>query len=811
MLEQTWTDARVAWRTLRHSPVLSLVAVASLAIGIGANTTIFSIVNALLVRPRPGIVETGLVDVGRTQDGTGFDNMSYLNYVDYRDAGRGVLSGLAALRMDPRPVSLGADDGARRIYGQSVSGNYFDVLGVRPALGRSFRPEEDAAAGDHHVVVLSHRFWRDEFGAGRPAIGSIIRLNGEPFTVIGVAPEHFTGTMVVGADVWMPLHALAPSGLLDSRASVWLVAIGRLAPGVTIDQAQAVLAATAERLRRAYPDDNKGKGVRVLRSSAFPDQLGTMVTAFMSLLMALVGLVLLIASVNVAGLLLARAADRRREMAIRLALGSGRARLVRQLLTESLALFAAGGAAGLALAAWMRHLVLAFIPQLPVPVAIDLPLDVRVLAFTAVISLAAGLLTGLAPALHASRGAIVPALKDDGQGTGGRTLRVRNILVASQVALTMVLVVAAGLFLRALQGAGRIDPGFDPTNVEIASLDLSLSAHTEASGGALIDALLDRVRAIPGVQSAAVAVDLPLDGSGFGLGGVRPSDRQLPDGGLPSLDWNIVSPAYHRTMGIAIVAGRAFLDSDRQGTPRVAIINQTLAAQLWPGQSPIGRHLINLQPDGDLDLEVVGVEKDLKYRSLGEKPRPFIYVPMAQRYFQRFSLVVKRAGGPSTVPAVRAIVRQLDANLPVIDAQALTAYVGVGLLPQRLAVSVAGSLGAVGLLLAAIGIYGVIAYAVSRRRREIGLRMALGAQPSDVVRLVLAQGARLAAIGIGVGLLLALGASRLVAGLLYGIGPGDPVTYAVAAVVLAGMTIAACWVPARRAAAVDPMTALRSD
>ncbi len=812
MLEQAWQDVRFAARLLRRSPVFTAVAVVSLAVGIGANTTIFTVVNGLLVRPRPGLVETGLVDVGRSQNGSGFDNMSYLNYVDYRDASGDVLQGLAAYSIDPRPMSLATGDTAIRIYGQYVSGNYFDVLGVRPEAGRFFRADEDQAAGGAAVAVASHRFWQEQFGGDPSLVGRTVTLNNQVVTIVGIAPGAFTGTMVLRPDVWVPLHARPDPGLFTSRGGVWLIGIGRLAPGVTVSRAGAALATIAARLEHDYPDANKGKGVVVAPSSAFPAELGLYVKGFLAILTGLVGLVLLIASVNVAGMMLARAAGRRREIAVRLAIGAGRARLVRQLLTESLLLFLLGGGAGLVLALWMRNLLVALVPQLPLPVVLDLPLDGRVLAFTAAVSLAAGALTGLAPALQASRADVVPALKDDARSGGGRTLRLRNLLVGSQIALAMLLVVAAGLFLRALQGADRIDPGFDPTNVELASLDLSLGGFDRTSGEAFGRTLLDRVRALPGVESACLTVQLALDGSGFGMGGIAPADHALPNGRKTlGLDWNAVTPGYFRTLGIHLVRGRPFREGDRQGAPPVAIINETLARQLWPGEDPLGRRLINPRPDGDITMEVVGVEKDRKYRSLGEAPRPFIYVPLAQRYVSGVSLLVKRAGGPSVIPAVRAALHDLAPTLPIVHAEALASYIGIGLLPQRIALTVAGSLGIVGFLLAAVGIYGVTAYTVSRRTRELGIRMALGARPQDVGRLVLAQGARLAGAGIAAGLALALVVSRLIASLLYGIGPGDPLTYAAAGTLFAAMTLVASWAPARRAARVDPMTALRDE
>jgi predicted permease len=815
MFEACWHDVRYGTRLLLRSPVFTAVAAASLAIGIGANTTIFSVVNALLLRPRPGLVEAGLVDVGRTQEGSGFDNMSYPNYVDYREASRDVLVDLAAFRLEPEPVSLTRDGEALRIYGTMVSGNYFEVLGVRPAAGRFFRPDEDVVAGERLVAVASYRFWRDQLGGDPGAVGGSITLNGVVFTVVGVAPPGFTGTSVLSADVWVPLHALMRAGMFTERRAVWLVGVGRLKPGTSVRQAQAALGTVATRLEHDYPVENRGKGVTVVRSSAFPGQAGFFVTMFMTLLMALVSLILLIASVNVAGMLLARATARRREIAVRLAIGAGRGRLIRQLLTESLLLFVMGCGLGVALAFVMRAALLRLLPHLPVPVAFDLALDARVLAFAVAVSLGAGVLTGLVPALQTARTSVVAGLKDDARASGPATLRLRNMLVASQIALALLLVVAAGLMLRALQHAGHIDPGFDPTNVEVASIDLRLAGLDDARGPEFWSQLLERVRALPGIEHASLAVDLPLDGGGYGFGGVEPIGRPspTPDGRPVTLDWNIVTPGFFETMRIRLVEGRGFTDDDRQGAPAVAVVNETLANRLWPGQSAIGRRLLNRQQPfaPDIRLEVVGVEKDLKYRSLGEGPRNFIYVPLAQRFNSRLNLVVRRTEGPSVLPAVRRLTRELNPNLPIIDAQSLSSYISLGLMPQRIALSVAGTLGIVGLLLAAIGIYGVTAYSVSRRTREIGIRMALGASRERVVGQVVTSSLRLAAVGIVVGLAFGLGASRALASLLYGIGTSDPVTYVSAALAFAAVTLVATYLPARRAATIDPLAALRQE
>jgi predicted permease len=803
-------DLRYAARQLARSRAYTLVAVLSLAVGIGATTTVFSVANGLLLRPRPGIDERGLVDVGRTDDGAGFDNFSYPNFLDYREGSRNVLVDLAAYSMEPDPVGFAGSGDTVRIYSQPVSGNFFDLLGVRPQAGRFFLPGEDQVPQRNLVVVASDRFWRDHLDGAREAIGRELLLNGRAFTLVGIAPAGFQGPVAIAPDVWMPIHAAAEQRLLDSRASVWLIGIGRLRPGMTLARANAALRVMAARIREAHPVENRGQGLTALPSSRFPAMLGTAVSRFLSLLLAFVLLVLVVACVNLAGLMLARATARRREIGIRLALGAARGRIVRQLVTEALLVFAVGGAAGVLFAVWWRGLLVALIPALPVPVLFDLPLDVRVLGFALALTLAAGLLTALVPALQATRPGLVHAIRDGMSPGRPSSLRGRNALVIAQVALSMLLVVAAGLMARAMEQAARIDPGFDPEHVEVAALDLTLAGLDEAGSRAFASDLLARVTALSGVDSASLAVDLLLDGSGFGLGGVRAAGD--PQGRDIDPDWNIVTPAYHDTLRIHLAAGRWFDGRDREGALPVAIVNETLARRLWPGQSAVGQRLISGEPSDPVALEVVGVERDLKYRSLGEAPRPFVYVPLAQRWTPRFSLVVRRDPGRSSViPDVRAIVRALDPRLPIVEARPLASYVAIGLLPQRVAFAVAASLGGVGLFLAAIGIYGVTAYSVARRTREIGIRMALGAGRGAVVRLVLGQGIRLAAIGIALGGALALAGGQAVRSLLYGIGPADPLTYAGAGLLFALVAIAASGGPTRRAVRVDPAAALRNE
>lgn len=818
MMEGLLQDLRYGARMLLRSPGFALVAVLSLAIGVGATTAIFTIANALLLKPVPGIGEPErLVDVGRTENGQGFDTFSYPNYLDVRAQAR-TLDGFAVVNIEPRAYSLDTGDGVAPVQGSPVSGNFFQVLRARPAIGRFFVPEEDRLPSGTPVVVVSHRFWRETLGGDPAAVGSTLRLNGTAFTVVGVASEGFHGPYITAPDFWVPLTATRllgmPADLFSSRESVWLTGVARLAAGVTLETAQAEVGGIAHRLQQAFPEENRGKGLRVAPSGLFPGEMKAAVQGFLGLLFAVAALVLLIASTNVAGMLLARGAMRRREVAVRLSLGAGRGRLMRQLATESVLLFVIAGAVGVLLAQWMSSLLVALLPPLPFPVAFDPVLDWRVLGFALAMSLAAGLTAGLVPAGQATRLELVGALKTDAGAEGWRRLRLRSGLVVAQLAFSLLLLVGAGLFLRALVHARAIDPGFEPHGVELSSLDLGLANLEQGPGRAFANQLVERAAALPGVEAAAMALDLPLDGGSFGLGALQVQGRQPPpgpDGRVPEgwdADWNVVTPGYLGLLRIPLVEGRDFTAADRDGAPDVAIINQTLAQTLWPGQSAIGKTFGN---DGRV-VTVIGVSRDAKNRSLSESPRGFVYVPLAQRYWGRMTLLVRLADGQASVAGtVRRIVGELHPALPVVDQQTLSDYTAMALFPQRVALYVAGSLGIVALLLAVLGIYGVTAYTVASRTRELGIRLALGAERGRVVRLVLREGVGLATIGAGVGLLGAAAVTRLLSGMLYGVSATDPVAFGGGALLLVGAALVASWVPARRAARVDPMVALRAE
>ena len=811
-------DVAYAARILRRSPVFTLTAVLSLALGIAGNAAIFSVADALLLRSRPGIADPGrLVEVGRSQGGRGFDNFSYPNYLDFRDRNT-VFAGLAGTRFGPEPFGLGLGDSAERVWGTPVSGNYFDVLGVQFALGRGFRPEEDRIGGRNEVVVIGHRLWQTRFASSPDILGRTVRLNGRSFTVVGVTPEGFTGINLLGSDLWIPLTAFPTvtgrgPDLLTSRPAVWMRGVSRLKPGVTIEQAFAEMDAIAKALEREHPRDNKGKGAALAPLGIVPGgEIRTMFGAFIGFLFALVGLVLLIACTNVAGMLLARGVVRAREVAVRLAVGAGRGRLIRQLVTESLLLSLVGGGAGVLGAAAMIGGLRALRPALPIPIAVDLALDWRVVAFSTALAIVTGLLFGLVPAFQAARTDLVSTLKVDAGSGGVRRARLRQAFVVAQVAMSVLLVVCGLLFVRSLQHASDIDPGFDATNADAIALDFGLAGYDDAVGLQAAEALLVRVQTLPGVRSATYARVLPLTGSGLGLGSLRrPGDAAASED--TRADWNIIAPTYFDTMRSALVRGRAFAAADRRTAPFVAIVNETFARRAWPAQNALGKVLLQETRPGQPPraLQVVGVARDAKYRSLGEEPRSFIYVPLAQQFDSELWLVARRAETGSAIPAIRSLLRQMEPNLPITVASSLDEATSLGLLPHRVAIWVAGGFGVVGLLLACIGIYGITAFTVTQRTREIGVRVALGATRQRVLQLVVGQSMRLAMLGLLIGLVAAAALTQLLTSWLYGIPPIDPPSFALGAAVFTGLAFLASWLPARRAASVNPIDALRNE
>jgi putative ABC transport system permease protein len=816
MLETWIQDFRFAVRLLRKSPLFTTTAALSLAIGIGANATIFSVASAMLLRPMPGLAEADrLVDVGRVGRGAEFDTVSYPNYADIRDRVT-TLHGVFAHQIEPSPMSLGRDGEAERIYGSLVSGNYFETLGTSAHIGRLLQPDDDRIGAGNAVTVLSHDLWTSRFASDPEILGRTVSINGYPFAVVGVAPRGFQGTTVLKGDLWVPLTMLTQAmpdrrdTLFTSRGATWLFMGARLDDGVTLEQANAELASIAAALQQEHPTTNKDMAFHAAPIATVPGAT-RMIAGFLGLLMGIVSLLLLIACVNLAGMLLARGASRTREIAVRFAIGAGPGRVARQLLTETFVLFALGGVAGLFLSKWLTALLLAVLPQLPVPLAVDITTDWRVVLFTVAVSFAAAILCGMAPALAARKTSLVTALKTASFDGRPARLRLRNVFVVGQVTMSLVLVVAAGLFLRALDRAASTPTGFDVENVEVVSLDLSLARLTEETGRAFARELLARSRVLPGVESATVAVDLPLDGGRMGFGSLRipGSPAAGPDDRVRA-DWNIVEPGFFETLGVQLVRGRDFEPHDTLNAPPVAIVNEAFARAAWPGEDPIGRQVESDTGNGATQRTIVGVAADARFMSVAEPAQPYIYVPLMQVYQGRINLLA-RTSGRTVIPEVRSLIRSMNANLPVAEALTLADVTALGTIPQRIAAAIAGTLGVVGLLLAAMGIYGVTSYAVSRRTREIGIRVALGAEGRDVMRLLLRQGMVLAGVGVVIGLGLAAAGAQVIRSLLYGVSGVDPVTFGAACALFVTVALVATWLPARRALKVDPMVALRNE
>ena len=805
------TDIRYGFRNFLKRPGFTAIAVVTLALGIGANTAIFSLVNTVLLRPLPVPHPEQLIEVyGTLHNGADYTIQSYLNYKDYRDR-NDVFSGLIAYRF--APMSVSHDGRNERVWGYLVSGNYFEVLGVRPFLGRYFASEEDKTPGSHPVAIVSYGCWQKRFASDRGIVGQALRLNGHVFTVIGVAPKGFSGTEVAYApELFVPMmmaHEIEPgSNWLESRDDDNLFVVGRLKPGVTSTQAESALRAITLQLGKEYPHENEGRGVRLLTPGLFIPDIRNSVISFSGVLMGVVGLVLLLACVNLANLLLARATERRKELAIRLALGASRGRIVRQLVTESVLLSLAGGLGGLLLAAWINDLVGSI--KLPTDIALvfDLRLDWRVLAFALAVSLATGIFFSLLPALQSSNPELVPALKDEASMAGFRRSRLRNALVVVQVALSLVLLVCAGLVVRSLQVAQRTRPGFTPENAVALSFDLGLQGYSEEKGRAFQRQLIERTQKVAGVRSVALTstVPLTLDYSYTSIYVEGQSTTGTTN--LPLAVPNEISPDYFRTMEIPL-RGRDFTERDNKDESRVAIVNETFARRLLPGRDAIGRRFNFSGPDKPY-WEVIGVAADGKYNSLGEDPKAAFYRPLLRDYSTNGTLVARTVGDPQSVlAALRSELQRLDPTLPLYNVQTLSDHMSVPLFPFRMAAIVLGSFGVLAIVLAAIGIYGVMSYVVVGRTREIGVRIALGAARRDVLLLIVRQGMTLAVMGLGIGLLIAFGVAQLLSKLLFGVSPVDPLTFVGVSLLLALVAALACYIPARRATAVDPLVALR--
>lgn len=814
-------DARYALRLLIRRPIFTLTSVVSLAAGVAATTAIFSLADALLLRPRPGVADPAtLVDVGRSTDGDGgLDNFGYPLFEALRDRST-LLAGLSATQWTPNVMALGDAESSERVYATLVSANYFEVVGVRPAAGRFFVSDEDRTPDTHPVVVVSHQFWTSRFNGDPSLVGGTIRLNNRPYVVVGIAEAGFTGTTFIATDFWVPMamdaHVRASDeSLLRASNAVWMTAIGRLQPGVSVQQARDELSAVMQGFMRERNDERITRwAISVAPSTRVPAALSGPVVGFVGMLGALTAIVLLIACSNVAAMLLARALERRREVATRLAVGASRRRILRQLLTEGLMLSLIAGALSVPLVRALIGVLASFQPSLPIPLALDLRADPRVMAFAFALAALTSLLFALLPAVQATRFELAPALHGQNATADRRRTWLRHGLVTVQIAMALLLLVSAGLFLRSLQEAAAADVGFDVRGVDTLQIDTHVGGYrSDAAGIGVVDALQERFRSIPGVVSVGASRMVPLQGGGLGLGGLRAPGYQGPDGtDQVNADWDVVTPDYFEALRLPIVKGRPFAASDRGGAAFAAIVNETLAERVWPGEDPIGRTLVQqVSRTEQRPLTIVGVARAAKYRSIGEAPRNFIYVPLAQQFMSDLTFYVRRAGNESLIGEMRRAAAAVDANLPVIHSQTLEQATAIGLLPQRLAAWIAGAVGTIGLLLAALGLYGLTAFSVAQRTREIALRIALGATRRQVLSLVLGQSGRPALAGVAVGLAVAAAVAQLLQSLLVGIGAIDLVAFGAATLVLLAVLASAAWTPARRAAGMEPMRALRSE
>lgn len=823
-MESLLRDIRFALRGLRRSPGFTVVAVATLALGIGVNATIFSMVSAVLYRPLP-VEEPGeLVNIyGHTDTDNDHGTLSYPDYLDVR-AQTQTLDGVIAHTNFFANLSINGS--SELVVGEVVSDNFFQVLGVTPRLGRPFLPEETAAPGAGPVAVLGYTFWQTRFGGDPAILGRTFRMNGDIYTVVGVAPEPFGGMFpATHVQMWIPLgmvDAVEPMGNMrgstggDSRLVargsrfVWLK--GRMKPGVEPAQVQAELEAITARLGDEYPETNARERVSVLRTNDVainPDFDGTIAPAGLVLLGA-VALVLLVACANLANMLLARVTTRRHEAAVRQAIGASRGRLVRSLMTESVLVALAGGAVSVALTYWLTGFMGRYQPGLPIDLALDVAPDWRVALFTFLVALGAGVAFGLVPALRATRIDLVPALKDaaDTGQTGRRRLELRDALVVSQVALSLVLLVLGALMARSLGAAADVDLGYDPDRTAFLALPLEMNGYDAASGAPLVQNGRDRLAAVPAVAAVGMAsrVPLSLNNNGFGIF-IDGHPETLADRPI-ILDGARVDEHYFDAMGLEIVAGRGIEAADRAEGRNVAVVTRAMADRFWPGQDAVGetfRRGRTAQP-----TRIVGVVEDYKVDTPGESPKAYLHLPMAEKPL--FANYVVRTATPAAtmVPTLERELRTLDPDLVFLDTGTFTELADVRMLPIRVGAWLIGVFGVLALLLAAVGLYGVIAFSVSRRVREIGIRKALGAEHGSVMGLVLKRGMLLVAIGGAVGAVLAGAGARLLSSVLF-VGTFDPMSFGLAFAILAAVAALANWIPARRAARVDPMVALRGE
>lgn len=795
------TDLGHAVRGLLRSPSFTLVTVLTVSLGVGATTSLYSIVDAMLLRPLPVREPDRLFRVQEERDrylssGMEGPRIPVERFQRLREALTGpVFAGLAG--QNNRNLSMRADGPAFPAMGVIASGNYFDVLGIRPALGRFF------SADDERAVVLGHRFWQGRFGGAADVIGRTVHLSGQPFTVVGVAPREFASTVgFLHVDFWVPIEAHGGAAWPGARVAMF----GRLAPGVGVSTAEQRMGAVVRRMPSEQDPEAELRGARLTPLTPTPPSMAGPLKGFLAMLFGTAVLVLLIAGANVAGMLVARAARRSREIAVRLALGVGRGRLIRQSMLETVGLFTLGGIAGMGIALAVTGALGRIRLPTSAPVAVETGLDPSVSAFALGIAVMAGILFGWTPALYASRSDVSRALRDGGRGSSERGSWTRTVFVTLQLALSVVLLVAATLFIRTAYRGMTRDPGFSAERVIVARIDLSAQGYGEEEGRLFHDRLLERVRALPGVEEASLAELAMLTGESSNFGGwrLRPEDTGLSAG------QNAVDHHYFQTLGVELLAGRAIDEGDVEGAPPVAVVNEGFARRFWPGENPVGKTVLR----GDQAVEVVGLTRDGAYVEFGRETPPFTFLPAAQHYSPRRTIHLRYRTGEDPVrliDAVREVVASMDADVAVEQAMPLKEAIGSLLFPQRFAASLIGVFGLLGLFLAATGVYGLLAHLVVQRTREFGIRIALGARTIGLLVSVLRRGGLLTMAGTFVGLVIAAALTRLLAGLLHGVSPLDPVAFVGVPILLALVALVASALPARRVLGVDPVEALRRE
>jgi len=808
-----WQDVRYSLRAIAKAPGFAAIAILTLALGIGANTTIFSWINSALLNPVPGLSKPSEV-VALTLSKPG-DNPFIFTYPDVEALRDGQQSFTGITATGIAPMSLTGKGKPERIWGMVTSANYFDVLGVRPILGRGFLSAEDQKPGGAPVAVISYRLWQTRFGGNADILGQSIELNQHPYTIVGVAPPTFQGT-TTGArwEIWVPImmeQQLLPEGdLIHDHHYFWLMVYGRLKPGVAPEQAQAEMTLRLGREVKSYPEEHKGHdSVTVYPLWRSPLGLNLFLATLLPTLMSIAGVVLLLACANVANLMLVRAVGRRREIAIRMSMGASRWRLVRQLLVESLILSFAGGAVALLITFWTAGALMTFMPATDIPLSLVVQEDRTVLLATLVISVLTGVIFGILPALRSSSEAPVAVLKEDtGKASGGlRRARLASGLVVAQISLSLLLLVCAGLFIRSVISSQQINPGFNAHNVLTASFDLFTAGYSEASGAEFDRQLVAKLEALPGVQSVALASRVPLGLDG-GSTSVKPEGYVSQANESMETQDAIITPNYFKTMQLPIVKGRDFTLQDTKSSQRAVIVNEAFVNRYWPHQEALGKRL-----NSDLTHEwftVVGVARDNKVRNLNEKPTPFLYLPLYQVYRAGMIINARVTGDPLTFgQTVEKTVHELNADLAVFEVTSLELSEQFGSFPQRVAGTFVGAFGLLALVLAAVGIYGVTAYTTRQRTHEIGIRVALGATKEDVLRLVLGHGLRLTLIGVAIGLAASFALTRYLGSMLLGMTSTDALTFSCVAILLCAVALFATFIPARRAMRVDPMVALR--